>query len=216
MRSPKQKQSTMSDEPKHHEMEHWQVIEEREVFALEPWMRISTQDIRLPDGRVVHNFGRIQLPDYVIIFAQTSNGRVIVERQYKHGVGSVSLMFPSGMIEPGEQPLQAAQRELLEETGYHASQWQALGSFVSNGNYGCGTAHVFKVKGVQRVAEPDSGDLEEMEILLKTPQELFEAVLSGEVGLLGSATAVALATNPMLSDRPINGQAAATEGQTAD
>jgi hypothetical protein len=72
------------------------------------------------------------------------------------------------------------------------------------------------VKGVQRVAEPDSGDLEEMEILLKTPQELFEAVLSGEVGLLGSATAVALATNPMLSDRPINGQAAATEGQTAD
>jgi len=194
----------MSDEPKHHEMEHWQVIEEREVFALEPWMRISTQDIRLPDGRVVHNFGRIQLPDYVIIFAQTSNGRVIVERQYKHGVGSVSLMFPSGMIEPGEQPLQAAQRELLEETGYHASQWQALGSFVSNGNYGCGTAHFFLTKDAVNVTEPDSGDLEEMEILLLPELELVKALGEGKVATVGAATIIGLAMLARSGSLPVS------------
>jgi len=197
-------------------LEPWQVINKRPILENKPWMEISVLEVRLPDGKIIDDFHQITLQDYVIIYAETPEGLVLAERQYKQGLGRVNLTLPAGGMSEGEAPLAAAQRELLEETGYAGGTWQEIGAYVIHGNYGCGTAHVFKVKGVQRVAEPDSGDLEEMEILLKTPQELFEAVLSGEVGLLGSATAVALATNPMLSDRPINGQAAATEGQTAD
>ena len=179
-------------------------------------MEVSVLEVRLPNGKVVDDFHQITLQDYVIIYAETPEGTVLAERQYKQGVGRVNLTLPSGGMLEGEAPLATAQRELLEETGYAGGTWQKIGAFVIHGNYGCGTAHVFKVKGVQLVAEPDSGDLEEMEILLKTPEELFQAVLSGEVALLGSATAVALATNPLLTDESLNGREIKAQRQTAD
>ncbi len=173
--------------------EHWQVVEEREVFAYEPWMRIFMQDLRLPSGKIVHNFGRIQLSDFIVVFAQTKGGKIIVERQYKQGVGFVSLMFPAGIIEPGEEALEAAQRELLEETGYQSGHWQSMGSYVSNGNYGCGTAHFFLATGAEKVTEADSGDLEDMEILFLTEDEVLEALADGRVTTVGAATVIGLA-----------------------
>ena len=68
--------------------------------------------------------------------------------------------LPSGLIEDGEAPLAAAQRELLEETGYRSDRWTPLGSFVVNSNYGAGRVHAFLAVDVERVSEPNSGDLE--------------------------------------------------------
>ena len=197
-------------------LQPWEVIARRPILEAKPWMEVSVLEVRLPNGKVVDDFHQITLQDYVIIYAETPEGTVLAERQYKQGVGRVNLTLPSGGMLEGEAPLATAQRELLEETGYAGGTWQKIGAFVIHGNYGCGTAHVFKVKGVQLVAEPDSGDLEEMEILLKTPEELFQAVLSGEVALLGSATAVALATNPLLTDESLNGREIKAQRQTAD
>jgi len=92
----------------------WEVLDSREVFAAPPWIRLSRHQIRLPDGRVVDNFHYIHLTDYAIVAAQTSDGRFIMERQYKHGVGKISLTLPAGDSAAGEEPLRAAQRELLE------------------------------------------------------------------------------------------------------
>ena len=165
---------------------------EREVFTYKPWMRISMQDITLPDGRLVENFGRIQLPDYISVFAQTADGHVIVERQYKHGVGFVSMNLPAGMIEPGEDPIKAAQRELKEETGYVSDQWTSLGSFVGNGNYGCGKGYFFLAQNAVKVTDPDSGDLEDMEILLFTVEELLEALSSQKIATIGAVASISL------------------------
>ena len=118
-----------------------------------------------------------------------------MERQYKHGVGHVTLALPSGLIEDGEDPLAGAQRELLEETGYVSDNWQTLGSFTANGNYGCGKAHLFLARNAQRIGEPDSGDLEDTEIVLSAPEEVMEAVRSGRVNELSSVAAIALALN---------------------
>lgn len=162
-------------------------------------MRVLVQRVRLPGGRIVSDYHQIQLADYAVIFAQTADGRVVVERQYKHGVGAVSLMLPAGRVEPGEPPVVSAQRELLEETGYVAEDWRSLGCYVPNANYGCGRAHLFAARHARRVARPDSGDLEEMEILLLTQAELFEALRAGEVRLTSMAAAIALATHPALN-----------------
>ena len=62
----------------------------------------------------------------MIVFAQTSSGKVIVERQYKHGIGKVSLTLPAGAVEDSEQPLAVAQRELKEETGYTSKDRRPL------------------------------------------------------------------------------------------
>ena len=178
-------------------LEPWETLKNQEIFVATPWIEISVQQVRLPDGRVVDDYYQIRLPEYALIFAQTTDGRVIVERQYKHGVGKVCLVLPAGTIEEGEDPLAGAQRELLEETGYTSDDWQLLGSFVAHGSYGCGKAHLFVVRNAQQVAEPDSGDLEDMEIVLMKGEEIVAAVRNGDVDLLGTVAAIALATNPL-------------------
>ncbi|MFA6561746.1 MAG: NUDIX hydrolase [Verrucomicrobiia bacterium] len=179
----------MSDE----QLLPWQVLESRKVFAAPPWIRLSRQRIRLPDGRVVDDFHYIHLTDYAIVVAQTPDGRFILERQYKHGVGKVCLTLPAGGVAEGEDPLRAAQRELLEETGYEADSWQCLGRYACNANYGCGNAHIFTARNARRIAEPDSGDLEEMEIVLLEKEELRRALHDGRIAALGAVAAVALA-----------------------
>ncbi len=178
-------------------LEHWETLKSRDVFVAPPWIRVAALQVRLPDGRVVNDYHQIELSDYAIVFAKTSDGRVIVERQYKHGIGKVTLVLPAGMIEPGETPLEAAQRELLEETGYRAEGWTALGKFAGNGNYGCGTAHMFMARDAQLVAEPRSGDLEEIEVILMRPEDIVNSFRTGDVALLGTLATVALATNPL-------------------
>jgi ADP-ribose pyrophosphatase len=181
----------------------WEIVNSREVFVAEPWIRVLEQEVRLPNGNVIRDYHQIRLPEYVIVFAQTTDGRVIIERQYKHGLGKVSLTLPAGVIGDGEQPLAAAQRELLEETGYQCNNWETLGSFATHGSYGCGRAHIFMARNARRVAEPNSGDLEEMEITLMSPNQLGDAVRRGQFELLGSVAVIAMATNPLICSKPV-------------
>jgi ADP-ribose pyrophosphatase len=171
----------------------WQVLTSEPAFQAPPWIEVSRQQIRLPDGRTINDYHQIALADYVIVVAQTSDERVVLERMYKHGIGRVCLMLPAGAIDKGEAPGDAAQRELLEETGYAAGDWQFLGSFVCHANYGCGTAHVFHARNARPVAEPDSGDLEEIEIVLLDPLEVATAIHGGEMRSLGVVAAALLA-----------------------
>lgn len=179
--------------------EPWVILKSREMFVAAPWIRVFLHQVRLPDGRVVDDYHHITLPEHVIVFAQTTSGRVIVERQYKHGVGQHTLVLPSGLIKEGEEPLSAAKRELMEETGFISRDWRSLGAFVVSGNYGCGKAHLFMARSARQAARADSGDLEDMEILLLRVEEVIEAVRQGRIVLLGTMAAIALSLNPILA-----------------
>jgi len=175
----------------------WRTLARRERFAAPPWIFLSVETVRLPSGRVIRDYHRIRLPEYAVVVAVTRDGRLILQRQYRHGVGSVSLFLPGGMVEKGEPPLRAARRELEEETGYAASRWRRLGSFVPNSNYGCGRAHLFLARGARRVTAPDSGDLEEMEIVLLRPAQVRSRLRRGGVASLSAAAALAIAFDHM-------------------
>ncbi len=171
----------------------WKILKTSEIFTAEPWLALSKQQVQVPDGRVIDDFYQLALPDFIVVFAETESGDVIMIRQYKHGARRTSLTLPGGLIEKGEDPLDAAKRELLEETGYRAESWKSLGSYVVNGNLGCGQGHFFMAAGAEQVQEPESGDLEAMEIELLTRERVAEALRSGEVMLLNHAAVIALA-----------------------
>ena len=171
----------------------WEVLRRREIADARPWLRLWAEDLRLPDGRTVEGFYTIEAPDYAVIVALTPDGRVVVERNYKHGPRRVCLNLPAGYLEPGETPLAAARRELREETGYAADEWTPLGAFVNDGNRGFGSGHFFLARGARRVAEPDAGDLEALEIELMPFDDLLDAVRGGGVAVLSIAAAIGLA-----------------------
>lgn len=181
----------------------WKTLKKQEIFTAEPWIRLSVEQVQLPDGRVVDDYYQVEFVDAVIIFAQTKEGKVVMERQYKHGVRKVTLTLPTGGVEEGEEPLLTAQRELKEETGYVSQDWQCLGRFVQMGNQGGGIINIFKALRAERVTQPKPSDLEEIEIVLMTKEELMEAIQRGEISILNTVTSILLATHPFFQQRQV-------------
>jgi len=171
----------------------WTTLDRRVEFSGGPIREIVRETVQLPDGRIIPDFYTARMGDYALVYAVTTEGKVLVLRQYKHGLGRVCLTFPGGYVAPGEDPAVAAERELLEETGYRGGKLTSLGSFVTNANQGCNTAHLFRIDGCQRECDPDSGDLEEMELTVFEPAELLSPSRFAEMGVLSYVTLVLLA-----------------------
>ena len=183
----------------------WYVRRSELVLNGDPWLRVWHEDLQLPDGREVDRFFTIEMPDYVVIVATTMDDRILTLRGYKHGPRRVCTSLPAGFIEAGEAPLDAARRELLEETGYEAERWEPLGSFVNDGNRGGGSGHLFLARGARLVAEPNSGDLETVTVELFTLADLLQAARDGEIGDIPNAAALGLAAARLVGVRLSSG-----------
>jgi len=171
----------------------WKTLARRVLLSRPPWLEVGEEDVELPDGRVVERFPYIAAREFAIIVPIADDGQTMLIRSYKHGIKGISRSFPAGYLEAGEEPLAGAKRELLEEAGWAADEWTALGRFVVDGNYGSGTMHAFLATGARAVAEPQSGDLEEMELERIPWAEALAALERGELKQLASAAALGLA-----------------------
>jgi len=182
------------------DLREWKVLRETQLLDASPFLKVSSQRIELPDGRVVDDFYQLEMPDFAAILAETEDGRIVVLRCYRHGAKRICLTVPGGHLARGEAPLVAARRELLEETGYEAKEWRPLGSFITNANHRCQTAHFFHARGCRAVAAPDSGDLEETEILLLSRAELIAAFRAGDFPFVSLAALFGLALGTALAE----------------
>ena len=91
-----------------------------------PWLTVRRDCVELPDGRQNPEFYVLEYPDWVNVIAITEDGKFVMERQYRHGLGKTCFEIPAGVIEEGEDPLDAAKRELMEETGYGEGTWRKI------------------------------------------------------------------------------------------
>ena len=135
-------------------------------------------------------------PDYVTIAALTKDDYFVMVRKYNHGFERVATGLPGGMTEKKEDPLQSAQRELLEETGYSSEEWASLGTYMPHSNYGCGRTHFFLAGNATQIVAPMSGDLEEMEVILMTRDEVKTAAVDGEIVSMSAVSLLSLVLNP--------------------
>jgi ADP-ribose pyrophosphatase len=170
------------------------------VFSGGPIEAVNIERVRLPDGREIPDYYRIVLADYALVFAVTGEDRVLLLRQYKHGLGRVCVGFPGGALKAGEDPRAAAERELREESGYVSSSWRSLGSYVTNANQRCNVAHFFVASGCRRAGDATEPDLESPDLLLVPKEDLWVAVRLDELAGASHVALLALATHPMTSD----------------
>lgn len=173
-------------------MQPWKTLDRRLILNSGRFLSVEMHSVALPDGRVIDDWPWIITPDYINVVAVTDSGEFLIFRQTKYAVTGTTLATVGGYLEPGEEPLAAAKRELLEETGYTAPDWIALGQYVVDGNRGAGVAYLFLATGATRVAERDADDLEEQQLLLSRA-DIEQALRAGEFKVLGWAAAVALA-----------------------
>ncbi|MDD3445979.1 MAG: NUDIX hydrolase [Zavarzinia sp.] len=160
-------------------MKPWKRLGRRTVYERRPWLTVHVDKLELPDGKVVEEFHTLELAPYAIVLAETPTGDLVMMDQYRHGVGGRCLSLPGGMIDAGESPEQAARRELREETGFEATDWRHVQSFVSMANMNGCMGHLFHARGARPVTAPDSGDLEEAAIITLSRDEVRAAMRAG-------------------------------------
>lgn len=171
----------------------WKTLHIRPVYTSDRWLKVEDRTVQTPDGQIIEHWPWVITPDYINVLALTTDGRYLVFRQGKYGLEGDSLAPVGGYLEPGEDPLTAAQRELLEETGYTARQWHHLGHFLVDPNRGVARGDLFLASDACRVTQPVSDDLEEQELLLLTRAELETALHRGQFKVLAWAATVAFA-----------------------
>ena len=171
----------------------WRVLDRKSLLSASPWMEVFQERVQLPSDKIIDDFYRVVLPEFAVAVPQTTDGRFVLVRGYKHGLGRVTLSPPAGLLNQGEEPLVAAKRELLEETGYVAEGWRSLGKFVVDGNRQCGTMHVFAAIKAERVAQAMEDDSEILDVELLDQADVVTALSRGEFGTLAGASAIALA-----------------------
>ncbi|MEA5619660.1 NUDIX hydrolase [Cronbergia sp. UHCC 0137] len=136
--------------------------------------------LRLPN-KAEGEWECIRHPGGALAVPLTSDGKLILVRQYRFAVQGRILEFPAGTVELSENPLQTIQREIAEETGYFAHKWDKLGEFFLAPGYSDEIIYAFMARDLEKLETPPAQDGDEdIEVVFFTPEELETAILEGQ------------------------------------
>ena len=159
-----------------------------------PWPRLNSRqgtDYRifrsrydsLTNPRTGESMDRVVLeaPDWVNVTALTPEGRVVIVKQFRFGTSKTTIEIPGGMVDPGEDPMDAGKRELLEETGFTSERWSSLGSVAPNPAFLDNRCHHFLAEDAIQVAAPAPDGGEDIVVTTMSPAEIARGIAAGEI-----------------------------------
>jgi ADP-ribose pyrophosphatase len=157
----------------------WKTLDSKNIIS-RPWLNVRRDRVQLPDGRIHDEYYVLHYPDWVNVIAITEDGRMLLERQYRHAIGKVSTEIVAGCMEPGETPLDAAKRELKEETGFSGGTWTPFMKLSPNASTMDNSCYCFLAEGVKRTTTTHLDATEDIEVMLCSKQEVFKMLQHGE------------------------------------
>src|SRR5919199_2300671 len=156
----------------------WKLIDS-EYIVSDRWLRLRADKCQLPNSRIIEPYYVLEYPTWVNVVAVTSVNQVVLVRLYRHGIGRTVLEIPSGGVEPSDRSvLDAARRELLEETGYGGGDFIETAQLSPNSANHANTVHCFLATGVEQVGKPVEDETERIEIVTMPVQEVIKLVRS--------------------------------------
>lgn len=164
------------------EVKEWKLIDKEYLFRKPPWLTIRRDRIQSPTGVVMDNYYVLEYPTWVNVIALTKDGLFVFVRQYRHALGEVNYELSAGVCDDSDpSTLMSAQRELLEETGYGGGRWQEWMVNCANPGTHTNLTHCFLAEGVEKIAEQQLDDTEEMSIHLLSGAEVLNLLKSDAI-----------------------------------
>jgi ADP-ribose pyrophosphatase len=170
----------------------WKTNRRRDLLDCGKFLRVEEHEVELPDGTIIPDWPWVISPDFINVVAITPEHAYLFFRQTKYAIEGTTLAPVGGYLEPGEDPLETAKRELQEETGYQSDDWTSLGAFPADANRGCGTGHFYLARDCRYVGGEVQDDLEEQELLLLSRAEVEAALDQGEIKVMSWVACVAM------------------------
>lgn len=159
----------------------WKILSSEYLFS-DLWFKVRKDKCETQQGKIVDPYYVYEFPTWVTALALTEDGKVILERQYRHALGEVCIEIPGGCVDDTDLNLEEAiKRELLEETGYSFSSYEYLGKASSNPSTNNNLMHMFLVKGGKKIASQELDHNEEIEIDLVTIEELKQMIRENKI-----------------------------------
>lgn len=129
----------------------WEILGS-EYLIKRPWLTARKDHVRMPSGVENEEYYVLEYPDWVNVIAITDDGFFLMERQYRHGIQQTCYELCAGVCEKGETPLQAAQRELYEETGFGGGEWSLFMGVCPNPSSMTNTCYCFLALHVKQIS----------------------------------------------------------------
>lgn len=155
----------------------WKVLSS-EYLIRRPWLTARKDVLQLPDGRINPEFYVLEYPSWVNVIAITADDRFVMVRQYRHGLGRMSTELCAGVVEAGEEPLDAAKRELAEETGYTGGRWSLQCVISGNPSTTNNLTYCYLAEGVSLTESQHLDPTESITVLTLSHDELIHLMMS--------------------------------------
>lgn len=167
--------------PDQHLPEGWR-LKSSVYLHRQPWLTVRKDHLRLSNGEEIPDYFVLEYPNWVNTLGITKEGLFVLVRQYRHALGRASYELCAGVAEASDaDPVDAARRELLEETGYGNGQWEPFMTLSANPATHSNLTYSFLATGLEKIAEPSLDATEEITVHLLTKEEVRALLLRDEM-----------------------------------
>lgn len=161
-------------------IEKWKILDSKYIIK-RPWLTARVDKVELPNGTIHPEYYVLEYPSWINVIAITTEGKFVMVEQYRHGLGDVFTEICAGVVENGEEPLHAAQRELMEETGYGKGNWQLFTVLSANPGTTTNLTYTYLATDVEPVSTQHLDETEDIAVKLLSPEEVRGMLLKDEL-----------------------------------
>lgn len=158
----------------------WKILDSKYIIK-RPWLTARVDKVELPNGTVHPEYYVLEYPSWINVIAITTEGKFVMVEQYRHGLGDVFTEICAGVVENDEEPLHAAQRELMEETGYGKGNWQLFTVLSANPGTTTNLTYTYLATDVEPVSTQHLDETEDIAVKLLSPEEVRGMLLKDEL-----------------------------------
>ena len=158
----------------------WKTLSQKYLIE-KPWLTARVDKVQLPTGVIIDEYYVLEYPDWVNTIAITKDGKFVFVRQYRYAIGKTVNELCAGVVEKGEDPMDAAKRELMEETGFGGGNWQEWMTISANPSTHTNLTHCYLATDVEPLSKQHLDQGEDLEPRIFSREEVLDMLQKGEI-----------------------------------